>query len=613
MSKFFEKFKYFGSSENTPATSQPENLDTEPPQKSNKLERLPVALDKLREQAERFKEIKLRPRVGIITDKDKIENQQVDVIDSEDIGVYQVTFKLTESWYKKIIEKVEKMSLDQGQIGYINNGVRRNMEGTFNLAQAFVIKYGEIIVRLSRGTLRGDTVWSSLGLVQVEIPKDKIKDSKDVEAEITQILQDFFEISDGFEPPGPEDETRYKLARYTWHHKLDTLSNTESKKVEKKLQRKEVFPGYFTFVEEDKHKEYKSLSPFVIYHSINNYRMLGQIIKSGGLMATHERYRRGLLYEGMSSSADLIKGGGDSVFTRTLTKVGLETRRRDYGSHQFSTLGSDIFIIFEPRLFDRTDWYAYGEDMYGQVSPEYFSERESPAQLFENQKNKFANGNEQMFRLGIAVGDFKAIMTKDITDAIEVSKTLKKEGILEINGMPVDRFIFVNNSSEHALEISMGTKTEAQTLEQFKAKYPEKIDKALFRTIFSYLGDLDRVSEILDEFRNLSQWQKSDLVDQVDSVISKVSRTSFYNWSGILGEFEVAPVKYRDEAINKLEKLNILLPNFYKNIVELVMKERIIPLEALPPIRKSYSQARRDIESDIKQLKGIDKNIKSVE
>ena len=47
----------------------------EPASQKKQLERIPVAVDKLREQAERFKEIKLRPRVGIIADGDKIENR----------------------------------------------------------------------------------------------------------------------------------------------------------------------------------------------------------------------------------------------------------------------------------------------------------------------------------------------------------------------------------------------------------------------------------------------------------------------------------------------------------------------------------------------------------
>src|SRR3989344_973287 len=85
------------------ALSEPLSGPKEPTQEPN--QRIPIALEKLREQVESARNLELRPRVGMLADGGKIENQQVDVIDADDEGLWRVCFKLTEAHYKKILEK----------------------------------------------------------------------------------------------------------------------------------------------------------------------------------------------------------------------------------------------------------------------------------------------------------------------------------------------------------------------------------------------------------------------------------------------------------------------------------------------------------------------------
>ena len=128
------------------------------------------------------------------------------------------------------------------------------------------------------------------------------------------------------------------------------------------LKRREVFPGYHTMVDDSRHLDYeRQHGEFAIFHNVSDSGMLPKIIKSGGLMSSHERYSRGLLVGGESTEQDFQTGGADSVFVRTVVE-GSEIKRKpdeeDLHRH-------DHFVIMGPELYDRTDWYAYPKDLYG--------------------------------------------------------------------------------------------------------------------------------------------------------------------------------------------------------------------------------------------------------
>lgn len=562
------------------------------------VQRIPFAVEKLREQAERLKEIKLRPRVGILTDKDKIENQQVDVIDSEDQGVYQVSFKLTESWYIKILEKFQKFK-DAGDasIGRLGYSSFERPDREFLLTNAFVVKSGIASIRVSMARLDFDDVLSAKGLIQIEIPKSEVKDIKNVEGQIAQILKDFFEIEDGLEPPGPEEERNYKIARYMWHHKLETFSDTEAREVEIRMKRKEVFPGYFTFVDEGKNSEYKTISPFAIIHQIRTPETLPQIVKAGGLMCTHERYRRGLLYDGMSSAQDLVYGGGDSVFTRAVTVGGLDRRRREDPDASVDDFLTESYIIFSPTILDRTDWYAYDQDRYGRIRSDVFQRRQSPKQVFEDQKKNFDVSNEQMFRLGISLNDFRAITAPRIRDAVAIIKVLEDAGIRQINGVPVQRFVFITKSADEAIKISMGQETQAKTFEQISIEQPEEIEKIIFPDIFQFF---DRINHAKNEIQNFGE----DFgPEEILEVLVGMKRLSVTNFGYILEYFKNAPDKYKNRVIDELNGLYSLFQDFYKKIVDLFSEKKKLPLEDLSAIIKTHLEAQKDLKIFIEEFK----------
>jgi len=157
-------------------------------------------------------------------------------------------------------------------------------------------------------------------------------------------------VPDGLIAPDKEAEMAYKKARYAWHHKLDEAPED----IEGKLELKEVFPEYWTAVEKGKHKEYEKMSPYVITHHLYSVESIPSIIKAGGLLSNHERYRRGFSGDGSSVDEDFESGGADSVFTRIYTESGL----KDYEKRCSGLSLANVSFVFNPALLDRTDWYC---------------------------------------------------------------------------------------------------------------------------------------------------------------------------------------------------------------------------------------------------------------
>lgn len=405
---------------------------------------------------ERSGEVLVRPRTEIICDRDHIEGQRIDVIDKRDLGVFEFNFKLREPTEKisAIIKQLENTEdaeiatesgavLRRGQIVYERAGI----PDTYRLCDAFVLDRGDAKVFIAnpesrdennyavKGINEGDRIIrAALGLIKVELPAEtSLEDPSEI---LEDILENDLGIADALEETNEESEREYKLARYAWQHILSGEMSEEEEKAAERLERKEVFPGYTTLIEEGKHKEYieKYGDDLRAIHMLRTgdarsiYRVLTQ-----GLMSTSERFTRGVLRTGLSSDTDLDTGGGDNVFTRILTG---EQRKEQYGS----------MVIFKPELFDRTDWYSYLSDAYGSTEDDFFSKRLSPDEMFERAIDPRCNSddNEQMFRTGIGADYVESILVADDYMRDLVIEDLKNMGMTEFDGRAIEEVIAVN-------------------------------------------------------------------------------------------------------------------------------------------------------------------------
>ena len=509
--------------------------------KQKSVERIPIAIEKLKEQLEQLSTLELRPRVGILTDTDKIENQEIDIIDASDIGRYEINFKLTAHHWKTVLANLRKMrdsqnpdfifskstgfseSTGENTIYYTKTAKplssterqkdivhRYHEDNTFRVASALTIKKGNILIKISTA---GESDFgyyghnrSAFGVVHIEIPNEDGLSSEEMEEKINNIFKDILQVETGLTTPPLEAEKTYKKARYAWLHKLDS-SELVPEEVSSKLTREEVISGYFTFVEKDAHKKYQQISPYAVYHSLCSPSTLPKLIRAGGLLSTHERYRRGLLFSGLSSSKDLESGGGDSVFTRLVTSEGVKGRSTLSG-----VASNDGTIIFHPRILDRTDWYAYSSDNYGKTSTEEFSRRQSPRQVFSEQENSgYNHSNEQMFRCGISTNDILAIAVTDEEGLINLRHVLHIDGIDTLNDRPIEEMIVIAKTHDDAINISGGKSENLMTLAKFLRENPDRVLEIEIQPITDLIDNLHHTTRMwIDYATTIREYDSSN-------------------------------------------------------------------------------------------------------
>lgn len=378
----------------------------------------------------------IRERHEIICDRDHIENQRVDVVENLENQTLEYRFKLREplAEISQLGQKLRTESREKDGVAELQSGTSvrlgkityRDLETMreFRLCDALVFEKNGVKVSLADATARelGDGVISrkrntsnlvraAIGLVQMEVPK--AMDEATAQQTMGEIFRQDLGVEDALGEVSEMAERDYKIARLKWQYKLDDLDAEQLERAEK-LTRREVFPGYSTFVESGKHNEYlaKYGEDVRAVHMLNSmsvdsvYRVL-----TTGLMSTTERFSRGVVKNGISSVLDIDSGGADNVFTRIMNAE----QRGKIQNHA---------VVLKPEIFDRTDWYAYNVDSYGSTNEAHFAGRLAPEEIFQRTMGDlkhYSADNEQMFRTGVGV---------DYIEAIEVDE-LDRDELLE--------------------------------------------------------------------------------------------------------------------------------------------------------------------------------------
>lgn len=414
------------------------------------------------QEMERTGETIVRPRTEIVCDHDHIEGQKIDVINKRDRGMMEFSFKLrapTEVM-AALVTKPEGEGEDaQAEITTPSGAVLRrgkityegaSSDDSYELCDASVFEKGGVKVFIADPSSRNGEKWditipynnsrlvrTAMGLVKVEVPSGT--DPETTEQILGEILEKDLGIPDALGEVPEEAEREYKMARYKWQHMITGDLTPEQMEQAEKLHREEVFPGYTTLVERGKHEEY--LGKYgedirAIHHlwtgsAKSIYRILTQ-----GLMCTTERYSRGVMKSGMSSTTDIDTGGADSVFTRIANEA---ERGKMNGA----------VVVFKPEVFDRTDWYSYNYDTYGSTDDEYFVDRLSPDTIFDNITNPnsyYSSCNEQMFRTGIGAGFVESIEVGGSDSRDGIIAELRSMGLEEIDGKPIEEVVILRKT-----------------------------------------------------------------------------------------------------------------------------------------------------------------------
>lgn len=413
-------------------------------------------------EREHNREYLIRERHEIICDRDHIENQRVDVIENLENQTLEYRFKLREPLMEisELGQKLRTESREKDGVAELKSGTSVHLgeisyhdlesKREFRLCDALVFEKNGVKVSLADATARelGDGVISrkrntsnlvraAIGLVQMEVPK--AMDDMAAQQTLDEIFRQDLGVEDALDEVSERAERDYKIARLKWQYKLEDLNAEQLGRAEK-LTRREVFPGYSTYVENGKHEEYlaKYGEDVRAVHMLNSmsvdsvYRVL-----TTGLMSTTERFSRGVVKNGISSVLDIDSGGADNVFTRIMNAA----QRGKIQNHA---------VVLKPEIFDRTDWYAYNVDSYGSTNEAHFAGRLAPEEIFQRTMGDlkhYSADNEQMFRTGIGVDYIEAIEVDEL-DRDELLEGLREKGLSEVNGRPIEEVIVAREFDE---------------------------------------------------------------------------------------------------------------------------------------------------------------------
>ncbi len=260
--------------------------------------------------------------------------------------------------------------------------------------------------------------------------------------EIQDQIEAFFAESTGVEqalhptPPDYDDEAKFK--NYCWFNNLDPdeLNYEQFQQAETAianyLPRQIDNQGHLAYTEpgvaEALRQEH---GEFGFYHEVTaNEINVNDLINllANGITATSQRFLRGMATEGKSSFKDLETGAADAAFARIINS---KTRLSN------SMKSSSVKIILAPELVERTDFYAFSGNNWGDPSlrEQVGLDRE---QLVSQRHSAY---NEQVFRQAIDVSYFRAMIIPDLELRQELIDTLSQAGIDQINDQPVSSFL----------------------------------------------------------------------------------------------------------------------------------------------------------------------------
>lgn len=268
------------------------------------------------------------------------------------------------------------------------------------------------------------------------------------------------ELDDLLLNPDSEAETILKKSRLVWQnapHRIQELNGLTPEQVQDKLDmilRQEgidpnriksmkmvkVFDGYSTYVEDGILDTYQKAGLEYVWTGVPDGDDIVKIIQSPGLMSNNNRFRAGMRRTGASPVEDFRTGGSDNVFTR----IGVKNKNNPRFDDCYR--GDRYRIIIDPKVMERTDWYAYEGDSLGSSDPSDLAARLSPVEFIKRMATSYRYGNEIMFRHGIAKETFIGISCQSNALRAELLEKFKQAHITAVNGIPIEDFVKVGST-----------------------------------------------------------------------------------------------------------------------------------------------------------------------
>lgn len=386
-------------------------------------------------------------------DKHAVENQRFVLkrVEIDDEEHYIAYFKLTEPEAKKLVN--ELIVSDKVKEVYeiptfdvdVWNISREKLRGRFEYLNGKCLKYeskdytlyfihdeqltslrGQILI-ISKNKTAAEKALADIGklnLLTKPVEDDVLK------AKLMQLIwQEKPKLATELKPDMSIDEIKKKLGK-----SADDVIN----KV-KAMGDMQVLPNYSTYVI-DRTEEIKKAGGVELFSGISgDAKRVVSIFKDfDGLICLNERMLT-TGFGGSSANADIESGGANYFFTRLVTETGVKNRYKY--SRSFAAQGYRVHIDIAE--LNRTDWFAYHDDMYGTVTGETFVNRDNPIDFVKKQNEYPTYSNEVMFKNGINIKSIKFISCDYEHMRQQLINEFKSQGITEINGKRIEDFVVV--------------------------------------------------------------------------------------------------------------------------------------------------------------------------
>lgn len=394
--------------------------------------------------------------VALISDDRALEGLETNLrkitIDGKEY--YELSGKLTQTRWEQTVQNMSGQSSGsywrwnqvQGSIDYTQPVL--NLTSTtekYSLGTKYIRQGDDIIIVAGSGAENNGRAFMGAFNIRVEA-----SNGTDAARKIQSLMQQagITDIADDVTTAALD---RYKKMRVIWQTapseaaslNVATVTDAQIDGVLKKLgitqkrldaiQVRKVADGYWTLYDPENVALAKKYGAAYIYHEASSIDAAANVLSSGELLATTNRYGRGIFATGASSFADMGTGGADSVFTRIVfdNQVGKENRYGNFGDYVF---------VFDPKVLERTDWYAYDGDRFGTTEDYAFNIRYGTAEHFKRSRNNYRRGNEIMFRKTVPLDTLTEVRVPSRDRQALIDK-LHSVGILQINGIRLEDLI----------------------------------------------------------------------------------------------------------------------------------------------------------------------------
>ena len=163
-----------------------------------------------------------------------------------------------------------------------------------------------------------------------------------------------------------------------------------------------------------------------------------------GLLGVHQRLLNGLGFNGASASQDVDSGGADSAMTRVM----IDKYSDDTMNQSITGVSGKIKAIIAPDVLDRLDAYIHTGDQYGSTTNSYYKERKNLSGAISVINKGDHRDAELCLRFGVPSDAYLGLSVGSEDLREQVINEFKKEGISEVNGMPIESFVFLGENMQ---------------------------------------------------------------------------------------------------------------------------------------------------------------------